>query len=75
MSRTAIAFCAFAFAVGLLNQFCLAGASHGGSFLDKLTDPRASAREYEVGWVSLTFSVSVYAAFEFWRHFFAQFIS
>eukprot|EP00904_Undaria_pinnatifida_P002015 jgi/Undpi1/11814/HiC_scaffold_4.g01513.m1 len=25
-----------------------AGASHGGSFLDKLTDPRASAREYEV---------------------------
>eukprot|EP00903_Cladosiphon_okamuranus_P018847 g17335.t1 len=24
------------------------GASHGGSFLDNLTDPRASAREYEV---------------------------
>ncbi|CAM9811101.1 unnamed protein product [Scytosiphon promiscuus] len=24
------------------------GASHGGSFLDKLTDPRASAREYDV---------------------------
>lgn len=23
-------------------------ASHGGSFLDNLTDPRASAREYEV---------------------------
>lgn len=24
------------------------GASHGGSFLDNLTDPRASAREYDV---------------------------
>lgn len=27
---------------------CDAGSSHGGSFLDNLTDPRASAREYEV---------------------------
>lgn len=27
---------------------CLAGSSHGGTFLDNLTDPRASAREYEV---------------------------
>ena len=25
-----------------------AGVSHGGSFLDNLTDPRASAREYDV---------------------------